>query len=190
MKRAWNIRYGQEVYTYGIEIILSTLAEIISILISAIVFSSFIEGMIFVIVFSSLRLFAGGYHAETYKKCFGVTLGVFLLTLSIANVTSKLFCEKIFWVLLCLVSIYIITRAPVLNKNQPLSEHEILINVKIVSIICIICIFINIEFLQYNKALLSMMVCTICSVAVLMLITDIIKTKGGKKKHGNYCKDY
>ena len=33
MKRAWNIRYGQEVYTYGIEIILSTLAEIISILI-------------------------------------------------------------------------------------------------------------------------------------------------------------
>lgn len=37
MKRAWNIRYGQEVYTYGIEIILSTLAEIISILISAIV---------------------------------------------------------------------------------------------------------------------------------------------------------
>lgn len=190
MKRAWNIRYGQEVYTYGIEIILSTLAEIISILISAIVFSSFIEGIIFVIVFSSLRLFAGGYHAETYKKCFGVTLGVFLLTLSIANVTSKLFCEKIFWVLLCLVSIYIITRAPVLNKNQPLSEHEILINVKIVSIICIICIFINIEFLQYNKALLSMMVCTICSVAVLMLITDIIKTKGGKKKHGNYCKDY
>ena len=113
-----------------------------------------------------------------------------ILTLSIANVTSKLFCEKIFWVLLCLVSIYIITRAPVLNKNQPLSEHEILINVKIVSIICIICIFINIEFLQYNKALLSMMVCTICSVAVLMLITDIIKTKGGKKKHGNYCKDY
>lgn len=65
MKRAWNIRYGQEVYTYGIEIILSTLAEIISILISAIVFSSFIEGMIFVIVFSSLRLFAGGYHATS-----------------------------------------------------------------------------------------------------------------------------
>lgn len=187
MERVPDLRYDRTVYIYGVEIILSTLLEIISILVSAIFLSSFIKGIVFIVVFFTLRIFAGGYHAETYKKCFCITCGVFLAVLLIANIVLKLSDEKILWVLLYLAITYIIVRAPVLNKNQPLSKSEIVNNVKLTTIFGVGYIFICIGFLQYNKELLSMTICTICSVAVLMLITDIIKSEGGKKEYGIHC---
>lgn len=184
MKRASNLQYGQEVYIYGVEIILSTFIEVISVIISSILFSSFIKGLIFIIIFFTFRLFTGGYHAETYKKCFFITLGVFWTVSLSADITSKIFCKKILLDLLFLSLIYIIGRAPVINKNQPLNKEEIIRNLKLTSLFGVGYIFICINLVWENKELLSMVVCTICSVAVLMLITDIIKLKEENNKHG------
>ena len=70
LKRAGHVDYSCDVYVYGIEILISTLSEIAVILISASLFASFQEGAMFIILFFTLRVFSGGYHAKTYRRQF------------------------------------------------------------------------------------------------------------------------
>lgn len=70
-------RRKEAVYTYGIEIILSTMIGISSILIVSGLLHEFKLGVIFLLVFAPLRVFTGGYHAVTYFRCFLISNGVF-----------------------------------------------------------------------------------------------------------------
>lgn len=187
LKRIEKTKYSQEVYVYGIEIILSTLLEAATILISASLVSAVEEGVIFILLFSSLRIFTGGYHAETYGKCFVVTVGSFWGTLMMANIITNIFDGETLHILLFLAGIYIIARAPILNENQPLSNVKIVKNGKMAAIVLgIHSILIN-EFLQYNEKLINMAILTIGLVVAYMLVTDINKMQG-EIKNGNYCK--
>lgn len=124
LKRVEKANYGQEVYVYGIEIILSTLLEIMVILVSACFFSVFKEGFIFVILFMSLRIFTGGYHANTYKKCFIVTVGSFWGMVLLANIIENLILQRTLYMIMFAAAIYIVVRSPILNKNQLLNERK------------------------------------------------------------------
>jgi accessory gene regulator B len=177
LKKAEKVNYSQEVYIYGIEIMLSTLLEIIAILVSALLFSALKEGIIFIFLFMSLRIFSGGYHAETYRKCFRVTVGSFWATLFVANVSANLFEEKILYCFLAFASIYIILRAPIVNKNQPLSSMKIVKNRRRTVITLMFHLTLINEFLQSDKRLMSMAILTIGLVAAYMLITDINNTE-------------
>lgn len=176
LRRVDKAKYSQEVYVYGIEIILSTLLEVVTILISALLISAVEAGVIFIVIFSSLRIFTGGYHAETYRKCFVVTVGSFWGAFLIANIISSIFTNEVLYFPLLLVVIYIIARAPVLNENQPLSNVKIVKNGKMAAITLIIHLVLISSFLQYDEILMNMAIVTISLVAVYMLITDINKS--------------
>lgn len=187
LRRVDKARYSQDVYVYGVEIILSTLLEIVTILVSAALVSAVEAGVIFIVLFSSLRIFTGGYHAETYRKCFVVTVSSFWGAFLIANIISSIFANEVLYFLLLLVVIYIIARAPILNENQPLSNVKVVKNGKMATITLMIHLVLISRFLQYNEKMMNMAIVTISLVAVYMLITDINKIKGGTKD-GNYCK--
>ncbi len=63
----------QDVYTYGFELIISTIIFFVSIIVISAILSSPISGLVFLITFVPLRLFTGGYHADTYSRCFILT---------------------------------------------------------------------------------------------------------------------
>lgn len=189
LKRVEKANYGQEVYVYGIEIILSTLLEIMVILVSACFFSVFKEGFIFVILFMSLRIFTGGYHANTYKKCFIVTVGSFWGMVLLANIIENLILQRTLYMIMFAAAIYIVLRSPILNKNQLLNEKKIAKNVKMTAIVLMIQIFLITEILDRNKKLLDMAILTLCLVAVFMLLTDIKYIKERGKIHGIIIKD-
>ncbi|MBQ2800143.1 MAG: accessory gene regulator B family protein [Lachnospiraceae bacterium] len=182
LKKAGKVNYSQEVYVYGIEIMLSTLLEIAAILISSTMISALEEGIIFIVLFMSLRIFAGGYHAETYRKCFVATLGSFWGILVVANASANLFGEKMLCLFLLFACVYILVRAPVLNKNQPLSDRKIATNRKKTTITLMVHLFWINGCLQSNKKLMSMAIFTIGLVAAFMLITDINNT--GRRDKG------
>ena len=60
LKRTETANYSQDVYIYGIELFISTLAELIFILCMSLVFASFWEGAVFLVWFFTLRIFSGG----------------------------------------------------------------------------------------------------------------------------------
>ena len=72
-----------KVCCYGIEVTISTLLNCLIVFLIGIFFNMFAESIVFLAAFTPLRIYSGGYHADTYLKCnliFGILVfGCFLL---------------------------------------------------------------------------------------------------------------
>ena len=75
-----------DIYIYGFELLVSSVIETISLLLIGLLTGKFVETVIFIISFSSIRVFSGGYHANSYLKCFIVTIAYYLLVLFSADI--------------------------------------------------------------------------------------------------------
>ena len=62
---------------YGINIFFSSFFEIFSILLIAAFIGNFIETLLLFGAFIPLRIYAGGYHADTKMKCYLISLGMY-----------------------------------------------------------------------------------------------------------------
>lgn len=172
IKRVNHVKFSQDVYTYGIEILISTMSGILAILISAFVFSSLIEGVIFLVLFSSLRIFTGGYHANTYRRCFVVTVGSFWAVLLATMLFTHSGLVKCLYITLICSAVYIIARSPIVNERQPLSNLKIIRNSKMAAIILFIHLSTIHHILCNNERRMVVAILTIDLVAAYMLITD------------------
>lgn len=186
LRRINQTDYSYDVYVYGIEIILSTLVEIAVILSLATLFSEILEGVLFIGTFFSLRIFSGGYHAETYQKCFLVTTGAFLCVQIITKIACDLHLEIAIQILLLIAGAYIIFYAPVLNKNQPISKLKEIKNGKMASIITLFQITFIFRIINYNRRLFFISSFTVCLVAAFMFFTNM-NIKKGEKVNGMDC---
>lgn len=115
----------KEVYTYGFEIIISSLLILIGMVILGIIFRCLLKVIVFILFFCSLRVQAGGYHAKSHWKCFIY----FLLSCFLAILISHLlldFDKNLIIIILVLIEscIIIITYAPVDTVNKPLGSTE------------------------------------------------------------------
>ena len=59
-----------DVYRYGLEILLSSTLTSLSIIILSLFLNSFGYALLYFLITIPLRMAAGGYHANTHKKCF------------------------------------------------------------------------------------------------------------------------
>ena len=122
-----HTEYPHEVYTYGIEIILSSLLGFLLVSIISLLFGNIWEGIIYITVLSLVRIFAGGYHANTYLKCNIITVASFCISL----VIHKLYINYLIIynpaILLCL-AIFVFTvlylYSPIDNENKPIAEKD------------------------------------------------------------------
>lgn len=74
-----------EIYVYGFELIISSIIETGALLLVGFLIGKFVETILFLVSFSSIRFFSGGYHANSYFKCFAVTLVNYFLVLLLYN---------------------------------------------------------------------------------------------------------
>lgn len=111
-----------ELYQYGLELMLSTLINVL-----LIIGTSFIAGhplacITYILSLVPLRSFAGGYHAKTHWSCIAITAGSYLLLLTLA---VKIAVPLIVHIAVGLVSHGVILRfAPIPAGNKPLTEEE------------------------------------------------------------------
>lgn len=166
------------VYTYGIQLSLSTLASMCSIVLLGILLGDALSAFLFLGVFFFLRLFAGGYHASTYARCFLLTNSVYLMV----YLFGKGLLYFRFFILLPIITVVscmvIVILAPIRNKHHPLSEPTYEKNRRIARALAIIegsiCLALSIWETAYPC--LSVLVMSLAAIAVMMLIT--IKQKG------------
>lgn len=83
-----------EIYIYGLEIIFSSLFTTLSILLIGLFMKSFGFTLLYLIITIPLKLYAGGYHAETYKKCFFISNVSFFITLCIHRLICT-YCQML-----------------------------------------------------------------------------------------------
>jgi len=109
---------------YGLDVFISSSLEIVSILIIAALVGNLFEAVLLFVAFIPLRVYAGGYHADTRLKCYVISLGVYgLLTLLTLMISKEVYATvNIILTLTALVTV--LTSAPVIHKNKSVSEVE------------------------------------------------------------------
>lgn len=109
---------------YGLDVFISSVLEIASILLIAAFIGNFIEAVLLFTAFIPLRVYAGGYHADTKLKCYLISLGVYGVFTAIMNILP----QGLYLVLSLSVAIFslimVLVAAPVVHKNKTVNDIE------------------------------------------------------------------
>jgi len=140
----------KEVYTYSMEVLLSLLLNLIILSITAHVINKELHLFIFIMFFSGLRAFAGGYHAKTHIGCISISFLMFFIS-AVCSTSLKQFGEIIlvFGVLFSVLMVFYL--APVESENKPLSKKDRQ-KYKIFSRIIVVVLSLTAIFLYFVKA--------------------------------------
>ena len=166
-----------DIYIYGFELLVSSVIETISLLLIGLLTGKLIDTIIFIISFSSIRVFSGGYHANSYLKCFIVTVAYYLLVLFSAYIMLAFPNRTI--ILIAIITLFLslilfILMSPVKSKGKSILNYK---KQKILSIIslCINAILPIILLTIYQNNILIIVYPTIICVDVLIIIESLKK---------------
>ena len=108
---------------YGIDIFISSFLEIASILLIAAVLGNFVETVLLFLAFIPLRVYAGGYHADTKLKCYLISLMMYGIAYGIATVLPcETYLLNVFGTIFSLITVLI--KAPIIHRNKTVNAVE------------------------------------------------------------------
>lgn len=123
-----NRRIGNEeaeIVRYGLEMTVLKFTFFVAALFISLLMDSFWQFIIFILLFSVLRSYAGGYHAKTRIWCFLQSMLLIITAIMIINITQKFTYIIIPLSLIALAASAAIWRlAPVDTKNKRLNFDE------------------------------------------------------------------
>lgn len=171
-----------EVYSYGFEVLMAFIVNIMVILTIGYILNIFYETILFLIIYCPIRQFAGGYHADNYKRCLLVFILIYLSNIFILNIliNNELYYICIILTLISYTGICIIS--PLEHRQNPLSVTEkkiyrkkVICSTGMVLILSIIGIKYNIKS-EYSMYMLSSIICIF-----IMQILGLVKQSKGVK---------
>lgn len=167
-------------YKYGLEITISSLLNIILIVSIGIISGQLIESMIFLICFVPLRQFTGGYHANSYFKCNVLFSVLFIILLTIYNLTVTRISFYGCILMLVFSIVIFLSECPIEHPNKPLTDLQKKKN-KYLSIILGLlygAIGVMSKVLSYNIGVLFLY--TLVLISLLVIVATFQKLRKGE----------
>ena len=166
----------KEIYKYAVNIILSSLIHIATVMIIGLCFNLFIESLVFYFSFIAIRKFAGGYHAKTPVRCylfsFASNIIILCLVKWLSSINTLFIFIFIIFELLCVVLILLIS--PLDTENNPLTGQEKKMYRMLTSIITILIFIISsLCFFKGYRNIGSSMICGVVMSALVLLMRKI-----------------
>ena len=165
------------VCAYGIELIISTLIGFILVCLVGLIMNALAFALIFYLVFVGVRLFTGGYHADSHIKC-KITLIMCSLFVLLSSRHYKALNESglhILFLAIYLVCVFLFS--PVEHVNAPLTEQERKRNRGVSIIMAVVLAIVNELGYLLNPAMSAVLTMSLFTIAMLMIIA---KLKGGR----------
>ncbi len=167
-----------DICKYGLEMFVLSFVEIFFILILSLVVKNFFNTLIFLGFFIPLRIYAGGYHANTKIKCFLVFLVTYALFTTAIQYLPHEFYLKVSVLSIILSILMVLIHSPIINHNKKVFNNEIKMyrkkSILIVMLQSIVIIIGSIVF-PSNDLLLS---ATIGQLTVsISMVAAVIKNK-------------
>lgn len=155
-----------EIYEYGLELILSSIVNMLLIITLSACTGLAKEMLLFLVFFGILRISAGGYHAPTHFKCLLQYMIISFSFIAIAKLIMNLGCVTYVITITCLLSnVLVFWLAPVDSDNKALNNKEIVYFRKRSRITVLIQTIILFVFLYLRKDLNGYIF--ICSMGIL-----------------------
>lgn len=171
---------AQNVYTYGVEITISSLIGFILVTIIGIIFKSLMQAIIFYVIFVALRSMTVGYHASTYLKCNTIFSFISMFTILFSKAASEIQLSVGMITLFFLPAVAIfLWLAPVENPNKPIEEKK-RIYWKLTAVIVSVLLYILSILLYINHHIFEAAVVTMTVFVVSILCTIPFFQRGGK----------
>lgn len=124
IKNSTSKAENREIIVYGLCIAIDIGFNIITTLVLAFLFGLVLEGIIFLISYTFLRTYVGGYHCEKAINCYFMSSGIIVLVFAAVVFTPS---EYIIWVSIGILLISVLTIlkfAPVDSTHKPLDTAE------------------------------------------------------------------
>ncbi len=114
----------KEIYTYGLEALLSTVINTILVLIFGLLTGMLLETLAFLISFAILRVYCGGYHAKTHVGCILMFAGIYGFAMLVLTIMPAQYQGIFSMVAGGLSLLIILLYAPIEHKNRPFVGNE------------------------------------------------------------------
>ncbi len=166
-------------YKYGIEITISSIIDILLILLFGLIIGSLLSAVCFLLCVIPLRQFCGGYHASTYFRCNSTFLLAFLVDYWVADIIVSINIPLNMLEAISLVSIIpVILYAPVPNthksKNQTRDKK-----CHIISVVLSVAISIfSLLFFEVSPFFSSLIIMSQATVSILIILEIILQRRG------------
>ena len=154
----------EDIYAYGMEILLSTVINGVIVLFIAILSDTVLPSLLFFTAFILMRRSAGGYHAKTHIGCMMILIAVHLMFMVLINVIpdSIIPILSYFSIAYSCISVYLF--APVEHPNKPLSSDDRR-KLRVKSLIYILSISV-VDLFMIFCAYYDMSLCLSCGIIV------------------------
>lgn len=160
-----------DVYRYGIEISLSSALGICLVILTGLIFFNLGDAILFLLTFIPIRMYCGGYHADSYLVC-NISM---LCTFSITALSAKYIEVSIHAILIIVLigTIIITTCCPVENKYKPLDDKQKkkckIISLALLGAITAICIALYYLQIDLYRIILFTIGAVLCLVPIGMI---------------------
>lgn len=114
----------KEIYQYGFEVTLLKCVHVVTMLLIGAIFRMLPEAGLFIIAYSSLRIYAGGFHAKTKIRCFIISCFMMIVVLLITKYYPHQLNSSFFSCVTLISIIIILWLSPVENVNKELDIPE------------------------------------------------------------------
>lgn len=114
----------REIYNYCFEILLSTLINLIAIIIIACITKTYLPSLLFICIFMVLRGSAGGYHANTHFRCFLILMFVYSVLILLITYLNNFYIFIIGIIFNVTAIIFYALIAPVEHVNNAMNKKK------------------------------------------------------------------
>lgn len=163
----------KDLYYYGFKQGFLLLLNLITVIIIGIIFNMIWQSVIFMAVYSLLRAYAGGYHANTQSRCYLFSIGMITAVLWIIKLIP--WNGSICFITTAVSSKIILLIAPVEDRNKPLDLKEKKVFKKRTNIILGVLIGIVLPFWFMGGKQIS--ICIVMGIAVISFMLALGEIK-------------
>lgn len=170
--RAQHIEADQIAYVrYGLEVVITTIINVMLIMLLAILIHKPGYGLLFMAVFVPTRAFGGGYHSATRLRCNMLILFCEMIVLLAPELLAQQrIMEIMIWIEWVIYEWIVCIYAPVENHRKPLSLEIQKKNKKASRILGIVWGVLLVFLCKYRISIAGSIATTLFIVAILMVL--------------------
>ncbi len=171
-----------ELYEYGIFLLIANFFFAMEILLFGAVFRCLFGAVVFYISFRIIRIYAGGYHADTETRCEIITTLIFLAITYFISISNQQNFQVLVFILTAIAIPIIIIFSPLDTPAKPLDDDEKRKYRRISYVILLIIVSVIIIAILFNIKSLFIPCCFSLIVESILLVAGVIK---GRLVNGN-----